>query len=89
MAVYELTEKHYETAALRGIERNNVYQRVYNGWTIKRAITQPLKVPKPWDLWKDVAEANGVTYETFRKRVYKGWGHEKAAKTPLLRKGTK
>ncbi len=39
----EITEEHYKIAEQNGIDRNNVYQRVWTlDWDIDRAITKPL-----------------------------------------------
>lgn len=39
-----ITEEHYKIAEQNGIDRRNVYQRVWGlGWDVDRAITQPLR----------------------------------------------
>jgi hypothetical protein len=84
-----LTEEHYLIAKKNGISRPNVQQRYDDyGWSIERAITEPIKQVKqsPWSKWKDIALKNGIYNELFHVRLKKGWLPEKAATEPITKK---
>lgn len=82
--LYYIEPHHYETAEKNGISKKYVDNRFYEkGWTLERAITQPLRERSThgWDKWKDVAK---VSKKAYMQRVRLGWEHEKAALTPTL-----
>lgn len=81
---YYIEPHHYEIAESNGISKKHVNNRFYEkGWTLERAITQPLKKRSDhdWDKWKEVSKVSKVIY---MQRVRKGWDHKKAALTPTL-----
>ena len=81
---YYIEPTHYEIAESNGIPKKHVDNRFYEkGWTIERAITQPIlkRSTHEWDKWKDVSKVSRVTY---MQRVRSGWNHERAALTPTL-----
>jgi len=38
---YRLTDKHYKKAAKNGISKQLLYMRVYNGWDLDKAVSEP------------------------------------------------
>lgn len=82
-----LEPHHYEIAEKNGIPRDTAYSRFYKkGWTVERAITQPImkRSDHGWSKWKDVAK---VSKDTYMQRVRdRGWDQERAALTPSYRK---
>lgn len=84
MQVEYLTEEVYERAEERGISRDLLYGRIYRlGWTIEKALTYQKEVPL-WDTWKELSEANGVSYQMFQYRLRKGMTPEAAVETGRL-----
>lgn len=85
-SVEYITPEHYELAAENGISAKTVYQRVYQGWSINRAITTPVMPKKPFrSKYAKLAVQNGINFETFRRRVcYSGWDEYTAATTPPI-----
>lgn len=84
---YYISPESYETAKANGISEINVYHRVYSlGWTVERAITEPVRKSEAFTSdWLAVALKNGISRDRFRNRVrYLGWGEERAAITPVL-----
>ncbi|WP_180235595.1 hypothetical protein [Bacillus toyonensis] len=84
-----ITNEQYLIANKNGISRRNVYQRVNEyGWSIEKAITQPLyntnkrKTDRALML---LAEANGINYATYRQRVKDGMDPREAAVKPTVK----
>lgn len=76
-----LTDADYERAEKNGINRNNLYSRVYSyGWSIERAVTTPILV-RSTD-WAELKDRAVVSQCTFYDRKKKGWPSEQAALTP-------
>lgn len=82
-----VTPEDYAIAEANGLTAKHVYDRVYvMGWTVERAISQPLRKKKSthdWEKWEHVAV---VSKQLYLARVRYGWTHEKAAMTPKLPK---
>ncbi|CAI8880703.1 transposase [Bacillus sp. IT-79MI2] len=78
----------YEIAKKNGIPRRNVNQRVqFLGWTIERAITEPIfkSARTKYKGYVERAEKNGIPYKTFIARVNQlKWSLEEAAETHVL-----
>jgi hypothetical protein len=87
----ELNEENFKIGQGNGISRKNVIQRYANyGWTIERAITDPVKQPKGiWNEWKEICKQNGVSNELFNIRMRKGATPEQAATVPPEKKEIK
>lgn len=82
--MYYVEPHHYEIAKQNGISKKNLINRVYEkGWTIERAISQPVKIRSThdWEKWESVAK---VSKSTYMQRVRGGWEKDKAALTPAL-----
>jgi len=83
-----ITPEEYATAAKNGIPEGLVSYRVRTtGWSVERAITEPVRVRKPnksRKKWGAVAKENGIKYNTYLARIYKGMTEEEAATTPVL-----
>ncbi|EEL78780.1 hypothetical protein bcere0028_56090 [Bacillus cereus AH1271] len=80
-----ITDDQYLIANKNGISKKNVYQRVNEyGWSIEKAITQPLhntKNRKTDRALMLLAELNGINYATYRQRIKDGMNpHEAAVK---------
>lgn len=89
MHYFYISPEAYAEAEKNGISRQRVYYRRYNeGWSLKRAITEPVRGYKDseWQDWCEIAAQNGVTYKLFMDRKAKGKSAEKAACTPPLKK---
>ena len=85
---YYLTPEDYDKAAANGIDAKLLYKRHFMyGWTIDRAVNQPrlqMGPRKSIKQWAEIAEKNGICYNTFTSRVNKwGWDMERAATQPL------
>lgn len=89
--VKDLTNKQIVTAQNNGISRQNLLNRVFNGWDIERAITAPIGSVKddrgytPKE--KKIANENGVSTKILNQRIDSGWELEKAIHTPVYKKG--
>lgn len=84
---YYLTPKHYEIAKGNGISEQTLYARVYiYFWDIEKAIRAPLQPRESigWEERKEIAEANGIKYATYRKRVFRGMDRDEAASKPVM-----
>lgn len=89
MHYFYISPEDYAEAEKNGISRARVYYRRYNeGWSLQRAITEPVRGYKDsgWNQWCDIATRNGVTYGLFMDRKAKGKSAEEAACTPPLKK---
>lgn len=86
MHYFYISPDDYAEGEKNGISAEMVYQRVYTGWSIQRAITQPLgkRNAHGWCEWKATAERIGIPYRTYLYRVTNGWSQEKAASTPPM-----
>ena len=82
-----ITPGDYETAKKNGIDKRLLENRVYLGWDIERATTEPARKLTTRKHWKVICEANGIKYNTFLRRVnlYK-MPEELAATKPILTK---
>lgn len=92
---YFLLEEDFLTAEANGIGRRNAVQRVeYFGWSVERAITEPVRrgksaFQKEWEAWEDIATQNGVTRDNFYNRTaMQKWSSEDAATKPVRRRWT-
>jgi hypothetical protein len=75
-------EEDYRKAEANGIPKKNVDSRIYQGWSIKRAITEPLR-KDPYKQYKAQCEELGISNTTFRSRINRGMTPEEAASTPV------
>lgn len=87
---YYITPEQYKMAAMNGIDRQRVNQRVRDGgWEIERAIKEP-KRKKLKEITKEqykIAKSNGIGYHTVRTRVFKcDWSIEDAITKKVLNK---
>lgn len=84
-----LSVEQYKIAETNGISRNLAYQRYEHlFWSEEDAITKPVRrSDDDYIHWKDVAQANGISYVGFYKRVKRGMTPEQAATTPKSRSG--
>lgn len=82
------TWEDYEIAEKNGISKVNVDQRINAlGWTLEKAITQPMRVRfrHKYKEYVQLAESNGIPFITFRARVENhNWSPEEAAVTPVM-----
>lgn len=75
---WEITEEDYALAKARGLSRDSVYKRVYNGMSIKDAISRPIvdRAGKGlWSLWRGRSE---VCRASFYRNVSLGMSPEEA-----------
>ncbi|MEH6848592.1 hypothetical protein [Bacillus pseudomycoides] len=79
------TQKDYDKAAEIGLNKNDVYRRIRNGWKLDEAITKPLTNKKMSERKKMIllAQKNGISETTFLKRIEKGWTPYNAAITKI------
>lgn len=84
---FKITEKQYAIGKLHGIPRDTVYRRVYMGWDIKRAITEPVNKPSgERKRYLELAKKNGISSDRFWSRTNNGWSYKDAATIPILNK---
>lgn len=91
-----ITPEHYAQGEANGVSRENVWQRVNNsGWTIEKAITEPVlpkgtyKRESKYGEYVKIAEHNGIPFKTFWARINQmGWDVHKASTTPVRKKRT-
>jgi len=82
-----MSKKKKNIAALaraHGLSRNIVHQRIKLGWSLQRALTQPLSNRGPRrdpSSIEALARARGLEAETIRHRVRKGMTLEKGIET--------
>jgi len=76
-----LTPEDFDIAEKNGIHRVLAHNRFYhNGFSKERAITQRVKNQgTEWSKWKEVAESNGICFETFNTRLECNYEPERAA----------
>ena len=81
-----ITPEQYAEAEENGVSAHQLYHRVYNGWSLRRAINTPVQVKKPFESrYMYLAISNGISVDTFRRRVrYSGWDEYEAATTPPI-----
>ncbi|MED1436923.1 MULTISPECIES: hypothetical protein [Bacillus] len=79
-----ITFEDYEKAAKNGISKANVYQRVNGyGWSVERAITEPVKHCKgSQEGMVVIAECNGISRPTYFRRISRGMPPHEAATKP-------
>jgi len=81
-----ITNEDYEKAAVKGITKTNVYQRVHTyGWSIERAITEPLRSKGnqgKHGKMMIIAESLGISPSTYFRRIRNGMTPKDAASKP-------
>ncbi|PED27284.1 hypothetical protein CON34_05855 [Bacillus thuringiensis] len=81
-----ITDEDYEKAAVKGITKTNVYQRVHTyGWSIERAITKPLRSKGnqgKHGKMMIIAESLGISPSTYFRRIRNGMTPKDAASKP-------
>ncbi|MFT4140172.1 hypothetical protein COJ38_21490 [Bacillus cereus] len=81
-----ITDEDYEKAAVKGITKTNVYQRVHTyGWSIERAITEPLRSKGnqgKHGKMMIIAESLGISPSTYFRRIRNGMTPKDAASKP-------
>ncbi|MBY0597719.1 hypothetical protein [Bacillus bingmayongensis] len=80
-----ITYEDYEKAAKNGISKKNVYHRVnVYGWSVERAITEPVKKYKgdSHEGMVVIAERNGISRPTYLRRIKEGMTPYEAATKP-------
>ncbi|MDP4158401.1 MAG: hypothetical protein Q8911_01375 [Bacillota bacterium] len=84
---YYITPEQYEIAAKNGIRANTLNTRVRSyGWSIERAISQPIQKHYVWGELLKVANKNGIGYKTFYTRIKRGMTPQEAASIPVKTK---
>lgn len=87
IGILTVTEEQVETALNNGLKRHNIQTRIDMGWSIEKAITQPvLKKRRLRYTEQDEIEAqlNGILIGTFRSRVNNfKWSVERAKTEPI------
>lgn len=82
---YYLTPEDIKTAKDNGISEANAKNRVYNlGWSVERAIKEPLRKRDKTDKWYKLAVSNGILPNTYLARIKLGWDKELAATKPVM-----
>ena len=78
--------KDVQVARENGIKDKTLRQRISNGWSIERAISEPTKKINRRNKFPEelieMAEQNGINRKVFVRRVYSGWSLEEAATIP-------
>jgi len=86
-----ISEENLQKALNNGISYHTLYDRIRSGWTIKEAITTPLRPHRGRNCkhgqWKEIALENGIPERTFYNRLRLGWTYQNAATKPVRRKG--
>lgn len=84
---YYITPEEYARAASIGVDNQTLDRRVrLLGWSKQRAISEPIRDQVPRDhysKWVQIAERNGIKYQSFMSRLRRGWTPERAATHPL------
>lgn len=81
---FYITPDEYAEAAKHGISPSMLDRRIREqGWKKDRAMTTTPRKLTDRRRWKDEAERNGISYDTFMSRVNRGWDMERAATQPL------
>lgn len=83
-----ITPEDLLIAERNGVNHHALMQRRDRGWDIDRAITEPLRVEKPfqpiWERWEAQATENGISKERFYHRVkVNKMREERAASRPV------
>lgn len=79
-----LTPEDLKIAEKNGISKNRAMARFYNdGWSKRRAITQPIQKKKHLKEHRIIAQSNGIASDTFYSRVHDGWSIEDACSKPI------
>lgn len=68
-----------QIAEANGIRAKTFHERIYRGWDVERAATEPTHEPS---LKTVIAKGNGVSKSTLRARIRRGWCWYRAATTP-------
>lgn len=82
---FYITPNEYKKAESLGIDAFNLERRVrLLGWTKEKAISTPLRKVTNRKHWAQIAESNGINYNTFMSRInIYGMSEEEAATKPL------
>lgn len=85
---FYITPQDYKEAEKNGISARLLYQRVWEGWSKKRAITEPVHTKKLTKEHFAIAATNGISVNTVKHRVgHLKWDIEKAITVkPIKRK---
>ncbi|NUU52610.1 hypothetical protein HP548_00600 [Paenibacillus taichungensis] len=83
-----ITPRQYEVAAANGIRNRVLEDRVRKlGWSMKDAVSKPIKERQKHGEWPEIAEPNGISKADYYRRVATlGWDMEKAATEPMRNK---
>ena len=83
-----ITPEEYEIAAGNGISEKTVNARVRrSGWSVKRAITEPVRKRMKHGEWVKLAKKNNISPSTYSTRIHHlKWTPEEAATTPVMTK---
>lgn len=73
-------------ARQNGINQGAFWSRLGLGWSVERAVKQPVRSKRVRDGTWLVAEQNGVDRLTFNRRVERGWSLDRAATEPVRRR---
>ena len=76
---FHLTASDYWTAKENDISYHVAYERFHKyGWDRQRTITEPVDKVIEWEIYKDQALDNEVSYQMFRRRRREGKTPEEA-----------
>jgi uncharacterized protein YjcR len=85
-----ITPEQLAEAEENGVSAKNLYQRLYMGWDLQRAMGSPVHSTAPFDTeemrpYIEQAEANGISLTVLRRRIrHRGWSIERAISEPLM-----
>lgn len=86
----KLTNEQRKTAINNNLDVNVVNRRLYDGWTIERAITEEVQGRTELSKYRKIAEKKGIRSDLFYRRVRDlGYSYEEAANTPVRKRGNK
>jgi predicted DNA-binding transcriptional regulator AlpA len=80
-----ITPRQYQIAEANGIRSRVLEERVRKlGWSMKDAVSKPVKKRQKHGRWPEIAESNGISKADYYRRVSAlNWDMEKAATEPM------
>lgn len=83
---FYVSPDEYKRASKLKISMHTVNVRIRKfGWDKEKALTTPTRPLKDKKKWVKIAEANGISKNTFYARVRNGWSYTKASTTKPLK----
>jgi hypothetical protein len=78
-----ITSEYYQLAEQNGISRQYVRNRLQQGWSLERAVTEPVKPYKGlYQKYSQQCQDIGISREGFNKRLRMGMTPQQAATEP-------